>query len=237
MRRRAVTGSIAYSFLARLGATRGGSSGCLGYSGGHGASCSPSARSCAAIVQQRLERLGLVGDPRPRVAATPDQIGDRPDGQLLRLDRVDLIPAQRGRDLAPDPGPCEPGAEDRLVWGILIEVDEDPLSPLLLPPLGRDQVRVPALELAGQGHRAGTDLEAVPAGFEPDVDVEAPVPGRLGVADDAQLVEQRSARDRPPPGSRRMRYPAGDRGRCGAHRRVRGRRHGRATGGGRGTRG
>src|SRR5206468_7341723 len=37
------------SFLARLGATRGGSFGCLGYTGGHGASISPLARSRSYI--------------------------------------------------------------------------------------------------------------------------------------------------------------------------------------------
>src|SRR5208282_3993614 len=36
-------------FFARLGATRGGSSGCFGYTGGHGASSSPLARSRAFI--------------------------------------------------------------------------------------------------------------------------------------------------------------------------------------------
>src|SRR6202007_2005496 len=37
------------AFLARLGGTRGGSSGCLGYTGGHGASSMPLARSLAFI--------------------------------------------------------------------------------------------------------------------------------------------------------------------------------------------
>ena len=41
-------GSTAQAFLARLGATRGGSSGILGYWGGQGASCSPASLSRAA---------------------------------------------------------------------------------------------------------------------------------------------------------------------------------------------
>ncbi len=47
-----------------------------------------------------------------------------------------------------------------------------------------------ALELPGQGHRAGPDLEAVPPGLESDVDVQATIAGGLGIADDAELVQQ-----------------------------------------------
>ena len=97
---------------------------------------------------------------------------------------------QGRRDLPADPRPDEPGAEDRLVRGVLVEVDEHPLPPLLLPPLGRDQVGMAPFELPGQGDGAGSDLEAVPEGLQAHVHVDAPVARGLGVADDAELVEQ-----------------------------------------------
>ena len=126
----------------------------------------------------------------PRVSPLSHEIGDRSDGQLLGVDGVDFVPRQGRRDLSTDPGPCEPGAEHRLVRCILIEIDEDPFATLLLPPLGRDQIGMPSFELSGQRHRAGANLEAVPPRLEPDVDVEAPVPRRLGVPDHTQLGEQ-----------------------------------------------
>ena len=110
---------------------------------------------------------------RPRVAPAAHEVGHGPDGQLVGLDRLDLVPGERRRHLAARPGPGEPRAEDRLVRGVLVEVDEDAAAPLLLPPVRRDQVGVPPLELACQRDRRGAHLEAVPARLEADVDVEA----------------------------------------------------------------
>ena len=147
-------------------------------------------------VQQGLERLGLGGDGRPGVPPPVKQVGNGPDGQLLGVDRVHLVPRQRRGDLATHPRPGEPGAEDRLVGGVLIEVDEDPSTPLLLPPVGGDQVRMPSLELPGQGDSARAHREAVPARLEPGVDVEAPTAGGLGIGGDAQLLQKGAHTDR-----------------------------------------
>lgn len=46
------------AFLARLGATRGGSSGCFGYTGGQGASSSPLARSLAFMASSGSSDCG-----------------------------------------------------------------------------------------------------------------------------------------------------------------------------------
>src|ERR1019366_1756561 len=59
----------AHPFLALLGATRGGSSGCLGYSGGQGASWRPFSRSRAAMSSKGWRDCGsstmaLQGSPR-----------------------------------------------------------------------------------------------------------------------------------------------------------------------------
>jgi hypothetical protein len=79
---------------------------------------------------------------------------------------------------------------------ILVEVDEDPAAALLLPPGRRDQLWAAALELARRGDRCRPHLVGVPMRLEPDVDVEAAVPGRLRVADDPELVEQPPKLDR-----------------------------------------
>ena len=47
--------------------------------------------------------------------------------ELVGDDCLDLFPGQRGGDLATGPGPREPRAEDRLVGGVLVEVDEHPI--------------------------------------------------------------------------------------------------------------
>src|SRR5215831_11579811 len=74
---------------------------------------------------------------------------------------------------------------------ILVEVDEDSLSPLLLPPGRGDEIRPPALELARDRYRGAADLVGIPAGLQPDIDVQAAVPGRLRVTGHARLVQQR----------------------------------------------
>ena len=237
MRRRAAAGSTAHPFLALLGATRGGSSGCLGYSGGQGASCSPWPGPAAAMSKKGSSDWGssaipAQGSPRLRTRSGTVRMVSSSGSTVSTSSQ-----RQRSRDLTTDPGPGEPRAEDGLVRSILVEVDEDPLAALLLPPFGGDQVGMPAFEFAGQGHGAGPDLEAVPARLEPDVDVDAAVPGRLRVPDHAQLVQQGPHAGRPPPGSRRTRYRVGDRDRCGARRRGRGHRPGRATGAAPGIRG
>src|SRR4029079_17171929 len=61
---------------------------------------------------------------------------------------------------------------------------------LLFPPRRRDQLGAPALELARDGDRGRPHLVRVPPRLQPDVDMEAPVPSGLRMADDPELVEQ-----------------------------------------------
>ena len=184
------TTSYAFSFLARLGATRGGSSGILGYCGGHGASCSPASLSRSAMASSGSIDCGGDGDVGPRVAPLGHQLGHGADGEVVGDDRLDLIPGERRGHLAPDPGPGEPGAEHGLVRRVLVEVDEDAGAALLLPPLGGDLVGMTALELAGEGDCGGPDGDGVPTGLEPQVHVQPVAARGLGVAAQAQLVEQ-----------------------------------------------
>ena len=128
---------------------------------------------------------------RPRVTLLGDPGRHGGDGQLVGLHRGDLVPRDRRRHLGADAGPHRPGPEDRLVRSVLVEVDEHPLAPLLLPPRGGEQIGAPPLQLAGQRHRRGPHLVAVPPGLQPHVDVQPLAAAGLRVGDDAELVEQR----------------------------------------------
>ena len=64
------------------------------------------------------------------------------------------------------------------------------LPALLLPPVGRDVVGKPALELAGQRQRTGADLHRVPAWLQPEIDVQAVAARGLGVAPETELFEE-----------------------------------------------
>src|SRR5262245_52119516 len=141
--------------------------------------------------EERLDRLRLVADGGPRVAAPGDPPRHRRQGQVVGVGVAQLVPRQRRRHLAADPRPHGPGAEDGLVRGVLVVVDEDPLAPLLLPPRGGDDVGVAALELAGGCHGGRPHLVRVPARLEAGVHVAAPVAGGLGERGDAQLGKER----------------------------------------------
>jgi hypothetical protein len=76
---------------------------------------------------------------------------------------------------------------------ILVEVDEDAAAPFLLPPVGRDQIREAALQLAGQCDGGRAHLYRVPARLEPEVHVQAVVARRLRIAPQAELLEHITA--------------------------------------------
>ena len=61
------------------------------------------------------------------------------DRLVVGVDRFELVPAERGRHLRAGPGPHAPRAEDRLVRRVLVEVDEDALAALFLPPRVGDE--------------------------------------------------------------------------------------------------
>src|SRR5438874_13433584 len=106
------------------------------------------------------------------------------------MEPLDLFPGHRRRDLRPGTRTHGPRAEDGLVRRVLVVVDEDAAAALLLPPGSGEQLGPAALELARGGDRRSPHLVGVPTRLEPDVDVQAAVPGRLRVADDPELVQQ-----------------------------------------------
>src|SRR5919204_1318091 len=141
-------------------------------------------------LEQRLERLRLLVHALPRVPVGAQPFGHRRDRQSVRVQRVDLVPGQRRRHLRTGTGADRPRAEDGLVRRVLVVVDEDAAAALLLPPRCGEQLGTAPLELARDCDGCRTHFVGVPARLEPDVNVEAAVPGRLWIADDPELVEQ-----------------------------------------------
>jgi hypothetical protein len=126
----------------------------------------------------------------PRIALVGQTFGHGRDRQLVGVNRIDRVPGHRRRHLRTRACTHGPRAEDGLVRSVLVVVDEDASASFLLPPGRGEELRPAALELARDGDRRGPNLVRVPARLQPDVDMEAPVPGRLRVAGDPQLVEQ-----------------------------------------------
>src|SRR5215831_785667 len=89
--------------------------------------------------EQRLQRLWLLIHPGPGIPDGRQPVRQRGDGELVGVDVVDLVPGQRRGHLGTGTGPDRPGAEDRLVRCVLVEVDEHPGAALLLPPGGGDE--------------------------------------------------------------------------------------------------
>ena len=172
--------------------------------------CNPLAMVALVQREQRLDRLRVVGViVGPRIAVLGDASGHGRDRLRVGIDRVELVPRERRRHLRARPGAHAPRAEHGLVRRVLVEVDEDPLAALFLPPRVGDQRRD-----GGARARARTRPRPRAPGYgsqrgcEPHVHVDAAVAGGLRVADDAELVEQRAARSRPRPARRRSRCRA-----------------------------
>ena len=91
---------------------------------------------------------------------------------------------------APTPCPDRPRPEHRLVGRVLVEVDEDPFAPLLLPPRRGDEVGPAPLELPGHRDGGRPHGDGVPVGRQAEVDVQPAVAGGLGVAAQAEVGEQ-----------------------------------------------
>ena len=177
-------------FFARLGATRGGSSGCFGYTGGHGASCSPAARSRSCSARSGSSDWGSAsahGSPTARSLSAK-----RRDREVIGVHVVELVPTNRRRHLGARSRPHRPRAEHGLVRRVLVVVDEDAFPALLLPPRGGQEVGTALLELARHRNRGRPHLVRVPARLQPDVHVQPAVAGGLRISDDAQFVEQRA---------------------------------------------
>ena len=93
---------------------------------------------------------------------------------------------------------------------------------LLLPPLAGDQLRPAPLHLAGHADGGLARAVGVPARLDAHVDVQAAVAGRLRVAADAELVEERLDLGGGLADHLEVRARATGRGRCAARRCRRG---------------
>ena len=77
-----------------------------------------------------------------------------------------------------------------MVAGVLVVVDEQVVRvAVLLPPLGRDVVGCPSLDLAGERVRRSAYVGEAVVGVDPDVDVQPLAAAGLGVTDGAELIE------------------------------------------------
>src|SRR6188472_1761396 len=88
-----------------------------------------------------------------RISNLGETGGHRRDREVLRLDGGELVPGERRRHRRPRLRPDAVRRGNRPVARILVVVDEDPLSALLLPPLRGHLSWTPPLELAPEGDR------------------------------------------------------------------------------------
>src|SRR5215471_3544304 len=103
-------------------------------------------------LQQRVQGVGGVVYALVQVTKFGEAGGHGGDGELARVNLVDLVPADGGRDDRLWHAAHRIGAGDRMVAGVLVVVDEQHGGvPVLAPPGGRDVVRRAAFDLAGEG--------------------------------------------------------------------------------------
>ena len=95
----------------------------------------------------------------------------------------------RGRDRRTRDRPQGVRRGDRAVPAVLVEVDEDPLAALLLPP-GRGHAVVALLQLAAEADRGVPHVDELPARLDPHEDMDAAVAAGLGPSPQPQLLEQ-----------------------------------------------
>ena len=142
-----------------------------------------------AQLQQRVERADRRLDTRSRVADRGKARRYRVDREGLGLDGRHLVPGQWGGDPRVRQRPHGIGGRHGAVLGVLVVVEEDPV-PLLLPPLGRGEIRHTPLHVPREGERRPADLRERPARLDPDVDVDAARSGRLGPADEPDGLQR-----------------------------------------------
>ena len=109
--------------------------------------------------------------------------------EVLGLDVGELVPRDRCGDGGIRPPSHRVRRGDRAIARVLVVVDEDALSALLLPPRGRHLLRQPPLDLAGEGERSAAHHRELPVRLDPAEDVDPAVPGRLRPARVADLGE------------------------------------------------
>ena len=90
-------------------------------------------------------------------------------GAHLGIDVVELVPVERGQHLGRGTHVYRPRPEHRLVRGVLVEVDENAVAALFLPPHVGDRVRSASSQLARHCHRGAPHLDRRPAQFKEHV--------------------------------------------------------------------
>ena len=229
--------ALGCSFFARLGATRGGSPGIFGYTGGHGASSRPAARSRSCRSSSGSSDWRSSPRSRPRVALGGDPGGHGGEGER-RGGRCASSSSQRN---GVDTWPCGLArthhAPKTVLWGAFwLKSTNTRLPPLLLPPGRGDQVGPAPLELPGDGHRGGPHLVAVPPRLRGGRRRGCPGCRWSSGGTPTPSSSNRAFTSR----GRLPHHREGDagargRGRCAARRRARGRRPWSATRGSRGS--
>src|SRR3954471_11103762 len=152
------------------------------------------AGSLRLFARDPLEQLAEIADGvvdlRLHVAELGEAARHRHQREVLGLERVELLPAERRRDGRVGTGADGVGRGDRPVAGVLVVVDEHALAALLLPPRGRDELRRTPLDLSCERERATAHLAEAPFRLDAAGDVDPAVPRRLRPAHEAELVER-----------------------------------------------
>src|SRR5213595_1849718 len=139
-------------------------------------------------LEQRFQRVGPAIDSLVRVTALLETQRHRLQREIARIAGLELIPLDRrgyGRLGCRSHRIC---AGDRPIASILVVVDENAVA-LLLPPLGRRELRRPALHFACQRERTAAHLVVSPKRLDANVDVNPALAGCLGIAGELEVLE------------------------------------------------
>ena len=113
--------------------------------------------------QRRSEIRGGIAYAAPGITTPFGHQGrDRTQGEVTRIDPVNVIPLDGHRYGGSRVRAQRVGRRDHAVLRILVEVDEYPIPALLLPPRHRHDVRMATLELAPQSDRGMADIDEGP---------------------------------------------------------------------------
>ena len=127
-------------------------------------------------------------DAGTRVTLLAQSARHRLNGQVGRFDVGHLVPFQGAGDPGIGDRAHRVGAGHGAVPGVLVVVDEHPVT-FLLPPLAGGQGGGAPLDLAGQCQRGAADGGEAVLGDDPHVDVDAPRARGLGVPAEAHLLQ------------------------------------------------
>ena len=113
--------------------------------------------------------------------------------EIARIARLDVFPLQWSRDARVRSGPHRVGAGDRPILRVLVVVQKHTV-PFFFPPFARRQIGRASLDFACQRQRGTPYFSERPAALDAHVHVHTSRPGRLGPADQSDVV-QRCAHD------------------------------------------